>query len=159
MFYETSGGGVTFSGGEPLLHIEYIRDVVSILNKEKIDITITTSGAFDFKKFKEKLSDSVSLLLFDIKIFDNQEHISHTAFPNTLILDNLSRILSNTQIETIIRTPLIPKITDTKKNLSEISFFLKDMRIKQHILLPFNRGGDAKRDSLVHSDVNSFASL
>lgn len=74
IFYETSSGGVTFSGGEPLLHIDYIAEVAGRLKTEKIHTAVETCGYFDYMKLEKKLLHLIDLFLFDIKIMDAGKH-------------------------------------------------------------------------------------
>jgi len=148
IFYENTSGGVTFSGGEPLLYIDYLYSVCSILKKENIHITIETCGFFNYETFRNTLIPLIDLYLYDLKLMDNQKHIEFTGQSNEIILQNLLN-LSREGKEIIVRTPLIPGITDTEENLSQISGFLALHNIKNHTLLHYNPSGIEKRKRIL----------
>jgi pyruvate formate lyase activating enzyme len=137
-YYETSGGGVTFSGGEPLMHLSYLEKVCSQLKENQIHIAVQTSGYFNYQHFKVKMQPFVDLVYFDIKILDRQKHFDYTGKFNDIILDNLDHLLFNKRQKIIVRTPLIPGITDTQDNLTAIKSYLLKLPIDGYELLPFN---------------------
>jgi len=157
-FYEISKGGVTFSGGEPTLFMDYLSQVVRVLKGEDIHLALQTCGMFDWLEFQEKIWPYVDLIFYDLKIFDPQKHRQYTGVGNEKILENFiylskqkdkgkDKILSSTSKiipKTIIpRTPLIPNITDTSENLSQIADFVKRLGYSTHELLPYNPVGVA----------------
>ncbi|MDR3012820.1 MAG: radical SAM protein [Chitinispirillales bacterium] len=147
-YYEASGGGVTFSGGEPTLFMEYTGELAKILRENGISCTLETSGYFDFKDFQKLLLPYLDCILYDIKLIDSSEHIKYTGKDNKIILENLS-LLSKEKIRTIPRTPLIPGITDTDENLDKISSFLHRLNLKEaHVKLMYNDGGLKKKQNL-----------
>lgn len=126
------GGGITFSGGEPLYSADFVCEVASQL-RGKTHLCIETSGFADNETFMRtvKLFD---LVIMDIKLADPAMHKKYTGVDNGRILEN-ARALSRSGIAHIFRTPLIPGITDTKENLTAISRIVGDDRIE---LLPYN---------------------
>jgi len=133
LFFAATGGGVTFSGGEPLLFIDYVADVAAHLVEQGIHITIETCGYFDLPHYSRKLEKFVSLLLFDVKIVDADEHRRWTGAENALILRNLAALVERgTKLR--VRTPLVPGITATEKNLDDIARLMPG-RVE---LLPYN---------------------
>jgi len=147
IFYQTSGGGVTFSGGEPVLHAEYLEAVMKQLKQEDIHIAVQTSGMFDMATFRSRLLPYIDLIYYDIKLFDTKRHREYTGMDNTGILDNFSQLLrAGTAL--IPRVPLIPGITDTEENLTHIAGFLKDAGCNVCELLPYNPGAVAKRTAI-----------
>lgn len=137
-YYKVSNGGVTFSGGEPLSHCEYIGDIAKRLHDKGVSTIIETSGYFDYSSFEKFLLPYTKALLYDIKIFDEQKHIQYTGKSNALILKNLKQLVL-AGVNIIPRTPLIPNITDTKENLENITNLLRLLKLeKKHILLPYN---------------------
>jgi len=112
IFYKNSGGGVTFSGGEPLYHIDYINELVKKLKIEEIHVCLETSGYYNRDRYC-KVS-------------------------NERILENFEDIIKNKSIEILPRIPLIPNITDTDENLSNLANYLKTLNIKKIGLLPYN---------------------
>jgi pyruvate formate lyase activating enzyme len=143
VFYETSPGGVTFSGGEPLLFIDYISEVAGILKAEKIHIAVETCGYFDYGRLEKKLLPLIDLFLFDIKIMDPAKHKEYTGKSNSLIIRNFKKLL-NTGAEVLPRVPLIPGFTLSRENLSQIAGFIARQRITTYALLPYNPSGIAK---------------
>lgn len=147
IFYETSRGGVTFSGGEPALYADYLSGVMKRLESENIHIAIQTSGMFDPSVFEEKLLPYIDLVYYDIKVFDNGKHKEYTGAGNGRILDNFVRLLkSGTEI--IPRIPLVPGMSATKDNLIRTAEFLRDSGYREYELLPYNSGGIEKRNIL-----------
>ncbi|MCK4260505.1 MAG: glycyl-radical enzyme activating protein [Halanaerobiales bacterium] len=147
-FYESSGGGVTFSGGEPMLYMNYLSKVMQRLKEDKIHIAIETSGYFNLEQFKEKIMPFVNLVLYDIKLFDSNLHKKYTGKDNAQILNNFSNLYGISGIEIIPRVPLIPGITANLENLKEIANFLKKCGCADLRLLPYNTGGINKRIKL-----------
>ncbi|MDR0294270.1 MAG: radical SAM protein [Oscillospiraceae bacterium] len=148
-YYRVSGGGVTFSGGEPALYMEYVGAVAQSLFEHGIPTALETCGYFDMADFGRYILPYLTILLYDVKLIGRPEHIRHTGRDNRVILDNLRALAS--KITVIPRTPLIPGVTDTDENLSGIAGFLRECGLEQaHILLPFNGAGERKRGLLRH---------
>jgi len=138
IFYDESGGGVTFSGGEPLDQPNFLKELLIACKEEKLHTVVDTSGYAEKSIFKN-LKGLVDLYLYDIKIFDSVKHQQEIGYPNALILNNLAYLIE--QKEKIqIRIPLIPGKTDTPENLNAIANHIKllDDKIKV-ALLPFNQ--------------------
>jgi len=137
VFYDESGGGVTFSGGEPLVQTNFLLEILKECKKSKIHTIVDTCGEASWKNF-EIIIDYVDLFLYDLKIIDNVLHNKYTGVSNKRIHDNLKKLIeSGKQIE--IRIPLIPNITDTDINLNNLIDFISSLKIKPSvILLPYN---------------------
>lgn len=133
--FNMSGGGVTFSGGEPLAQYDFLKDCLPKL-KGKVHIALQTSGFCEGEKFKEILS-LCDYLLYDIKIVDSQLHKKYTGVSNLVILENL-KTLTLSGREFVIRTPLIPGVTDTNENLQNIAELLSENGIKSIDLMPYH---------------------
>jgi pyruvate formate lyase activating enzyme len=142
VFYRTSSGGVTFSGGEPLLYIDYLHKVARILKGEMPDIHIAveTCGYFDFEKLNALLLPYIDLFLYDVKLLDPGKHRDFTGKSNRKIIRNLEQLMQ-TGAEVVGRIPLIPGCTATKDNLSGIAGFFKRLNIKKHDFIPYNPSG------------------
>lgn len=136
-----SGGGVTFSGGEPTAQPEFLLDCLSRL-KGKTDRAIQTSGACDEAIFQAVLG-SCDRMLFDVKLIDEAQHIRYTGASNRPILRNLE-ILAGGGKPFVIRTPLIPTVTDSEANLRGIAQRLNALGIGYIELLPYNKMAGAK---------------
>ena len=115
VFFDASGGGITFSGGEPLMQHEFLLEISQYLDTH---IAIETSGYADSDVFT-KVLEKVDYVIMDIKLADSTLHKKYTGVGNEKILANLD-ILQKSGKEHILRTPLIPKVTDTEENLSLI---------------------------------------
>ncbi len=149
VFYEESDGGVTFSGGEPLMHADYLSDVLKICKDKGIHTTVDTSGYIDWNQF-EKIVDKVDLFLFDIKHMNNEKHIKYMGVGNVVILENLKK-LSQRGSNIYIRLPLIAGINDEDENIDAVVDFLSNLNIIQVNLLPFHKMGMDKYKRLNRS--------
>jgi pyruvate formate lyase activating enzyme len=137
-FYKASGGGVTLSGGEPLLQIDFIEKFLKKLKKYKVNTIIETAGFVEWDNFC-RIINYTDIFYFDLKILNKYDHINYTEQSIKLILINLLK-LSRENSEVVIRIPLIPKITDTGKNLINIINFIKNNKLEKYDieLLPYN---------------------
>jgi pyruvate formate lyase activating enzyme len=143
IFYDQSGGGVTFSGGEPMMQPEFLIELLQLCKENSLNTAVDTSGYASWDDF-EKIYNLIDLFLYDLKLMDDESHIKYTGVSNELILENLARLSSmGSKIEP--RIPLIPGITDTEENLEAIAEFLTPRKnIRQVVLLPYNRLGEDK---------------
>lgn len=148
VFYETSGGGVTFSGGEPTQHMDYLSAVMKLLKQNGISIAIQTAGFFNLKEFTDKLLPCLDLIFYDIKFIDSREHKRWTGKDNKIILDNFLELTKKNRALIIPRIPLIPGITATKENLEQIADFIRGAGYDRCELLDYNSAGQAKRSLL-----------
>lgn len=167
IFYNNTGGGVTLSGGEPLLFPKYTRRLVEELTKEHISVCIETSGEFKMNDDIKFILRNVDLIYYDIKIIDSTSHQKHCGAENKRITDNFNYII--TEINPILptskkwldfknikhkrpilipRTPLIPDITATQENLYKIVEFFKNHGITLIDLLAYNPLWNIKAKSL-----------
>jgi len=154
IFYDESGGGVTFSGGEPMMHPVMLMRLLESCKKLGIHTAVDTCGHADFDIF-EKLYPLTDLFLYDLKLMDDDSHRKYTGVSNKIILDNL-RKLAKMEANIRIRIPLIPGITDTEENLTTIADFITGLRtIKNIDLLPFNVFGKSKYRKLQRESMFS----
>jgi pyruvate formate lyase activating enzyme len=140
-FYDTSGGGVTFSGGEPTLHMEFLAGLLFSLKSHRIHTLIETCGFFNLEEFKESVLPYTDMIYMDIKIYNSEAHKRYCGVDNAVILENFIRLheLSHRGgFHIVPRIPLIPQITDTKENLASIASFLRALRVQEVKLLPNN---------------------
>ncbi len=150
-FFDSSGGGVTLSGGEATLCIEYISLLLKRFKEEGIHTLLETAGLFDFDKFVKLLLPYLDMIYFDIKIIDNLKHKYYCGVSNEVIFDNFSKLLEKTktnEFELLSRTPLIPRITDDESNISSIVKFYNELGINKAILLLNNPAWLHKIDKL-----------
>lgn len=145
IFYETSGGGVTFSGGEPTLHMDYLGAVLRVLKARGIHTAIQTCGMFDPSEFKGKVLPYLDLIFYDLKIIDARNHAEYTGRDNGVILENFADLIGENPDKVKPRLPLIPGITATIDNLRNIARFLKSHGCNECAVLPYNPGGLEKR--------------
>lgn len=140
-FFRTSGGGVTLSGGEPLLFMDYASGLLRKLKEMEIHTMVETCGHFDLGEFRKKVLPHLDALYFDLKLLDPDEHKRQCGVSNRLILDNfreLHRLSIEGVMEVLTRIPLIPGITATSENLSSLAAFLRDNGVRRVALLPYN---------------------
>ncbi|GAK53160.1 glycyl-radical enzyme activating family protein [Candidatus Moduliflexus flocculans] len=148
VFFDESGGGVTFSGGEPLMQPEFLRAALQACQQREIHTALDTSGYAPADIFDATI-ELVDLCLFDLKLIDDQRHREYTGVSNAPILSNL-RALSQRGKPLWLRLPIIPGITDTEKNLVDILALLPDITTIQQInLLPYHRIADGKYQRLL----------
>ncbi len=136
-----SGGGVTFSGGEPLLQTDFMLKTVSWLNN--LHTAMETCGYADEETFRRAVA-KIDLIILDIKLADTELHKLYTGVNNGKILHNL-RYLKESGKECLIRTPLIPGITDTEENLCRIGELIEGLPWET---LPYNAMAGAKYNML-----------
>jgi pyruvate formate lyase activating enzyme len=118
-FYESSGGGLTLSGGEPLWQIDFAKALLKAAGRNGIHRCVETCGAVPISAFKDVMSH-VDLFLFDLKDTVNTRHIVHTGVPNTQILGNL-RYLHDNGAEIRLRLPVIPDLNDSSDHFDGIA--------------------------------------
>ncbi len=154
-YYEESGGGVTLSGGEVLCQREFAKALIAACKENGIKVAVETNLNFAFEDIKEILA-SVDLIMCDMKIFDDENHKKHTGVSNKNILKNIEMI-PTLGVDFIVRTPLIPSITDTKENIESIASFLKPLKnLVRYELLNFNPLGAPKYKSLdMHNEFEA----
>ena len=143
IFYEVSGGGVTFSGGEPTLQYGFVRKVAKELKVGHIHVALDTCGNVPWENL-QSLMDVVDLVLYDIKLADNEKHARFTGASNEVIKQNAEK-LSDAGVAMIIRYPLLPGINDTIEELEEIANFIEELEtVKQVDILPYHKMGVGK---------------
>jgi pyruvate formate lyase activating enzyme len=143
IFYRESGGGVTFSGGEPFAQPEFLRQLVAACNRIGIDTAVETSGWFEWEQVKDifEILDSVFV---DIKHIDDEVHKRLTGVSNSRILENII-LLSQMHPQIIIRVPLIEGVNTDENNISRMCEFLRQNAWVAGIeLLPYHDFGESK---------------
>ncbi|MFW9915807.1 MAG: glycyl-radical enzyme activating protein [Candidatus Thorarchaeota archaeon] len=143
IFYDESGGGVTFSGGEPLLQLEFLDCLLTACKERGISTVLDTSGYAPWEAIA-KIKDKVDLFLYDLKIINDQEHQKYTGVSNKQVLANLER-LDREGKNIIIRIPVIPEITETEEEINLMINWLQKLQTTREInLLPFHKFGKGK---------------
>lgn len=147
VFFRASGGGVTFSGGEPALQPGFLRALIDAFDDLGVDMAIETSGSFRWEELEHHIR-KLSLVFVDIKHMDNVVHRSVTGKGNGDILENIKRI-GRLRVRTIIRIPLIKGINDDEENLVETARFIREAVPEAQIeILPYHNFGSGKYSSL-----------
>lgn len=142
--YYFSDGGVTFSGGEPLMHTAVLKDIIKKCKKSDINTAIETSLFL----FDGDLLGSLDFIMADFKIFDSSKHEKYTGVPNDKIKNNFSK-LDKLNVPFIVRTPIIPGINNTIDEIAQIRDYIKGFEnIKGYELLPYNPLGVSKYKAL-----------
>lgn len=124
VFYETSGGGVTFSGGEPMRQVEFLEAVLDRCAREHVHVALDTSGALAWERYA-RILDEVDLILLDLKIMNPDRHRAATGVENELILENARRFAAAGKL-LWVRTPVISGWTADVENIRGIACFIKD---------------------------------
>ena len=150
----TTGGGVTFSGGEPLAHLPFIKECVFEL--KGISIALQTSGFSNANVFEEALS-VCDYVLYDLKIYREDLHIFYCGESNKSILNNY-KILAHSGKQFATRIPLIPNITDTEENLTGIASFMQSCGVTYAEALPYNQFTGSKYSALLRNDIPKYDS-
>jgi pyruvate formate lyase activating enzyme len=146
-FYDESGGGVTFSGGEPLMQLEFLSALLKSCRKQEIHTVVDTSGFANWNVF-EQIRGDVDLFLYDLKHMNSDRHRQVTNVPNEVILENLRR-LSAVHAKCIVRIPLIPGVNDDEKNLLESAEFLASLEHIEGVeLMGYHNIAQAKYEAL-----------
>ena len=137
LFFDESGGGVTFSGGEPLLQPDFLIEALSECGRSEIHRVVDTSGYAGRSDLKQ-VAKQTDLFLYDIKCIDSKTHRKYTGVPNKVILDNLV-LLHDLGAEIIVRIPLIPGFNDDVESMSQIRSFLRPLKsIHEISMLPYH---------------------
>ncbi len=139
IFFDQSGGGVTFSGGEPLMHPEFLIQLLDECGKLGIHRAVDTAGLVKSEILLE-VARRTDLFLFDLKMMDSENHRKWIGVPNEKILENL-RILADTGAKIIIRIPLVGGVNDDEKNMTETARFVAALsgEKKEVNLLPYHK--------------------
>lgn len=145
VFINQSKGGVTFSGGEPMLQTEFLLDALKACKLNDYHTAVDTSGYSAIENFKEILPYT-DLFLFDLKHLDEAKHIEGTGVSNIVILDSLQFLLDNGK-EVMLRLPVIPGFNDDSDYLDKLFSFISSLEaglLKKINLLPFHKIGTSK---------------
>jgi pyruvate formate lyase activating enzyme len=136
VFYEESGGGVTFSGGEPLMQAEALQELLELCREKGYHTTIDTCGHAEPAAL-HRVMELADLWLFDLKLMDNDKHVEFTSVSNELALKNLETLaLAGKNI--FIRFPFIPGINDGTDNLEAVAKLMIKLGLKQIDILPYH---------------------
>ena len=149
-FYENTGGGVTFSGGEPFAQCQFLRELARTAKARKLHTAVETCGFVPWERIRSVL-DFIDLVLYDIKHMDPEKHVKGTGVPNELILENLKRI-NSAGISIRARMPLVPGYNDSVENIRATAAFISGLSNLEALdILPYHRMGEPKWGQLDRS--------
>lgn len=154
-FFNNSNGGVTLSGGEPTLFLNFTSDLLKAFKRAGLHTLLETCGMFDLTAFEEMLYPFIDTIYYDLKLMDAEEHTAFCGTTNHQILTNfrhLQQKFLGGHVDIMPRTPLIPGITDTKKNLSAIANFLLECKATSIQLLAYHPLWQAKNQKIGRND-------
>ncbi|HWR06443.1 (2S)-3-sulfopropanediol dehydratase activating enzyme [Sporomusa sp.] len=147
-FYMRSGGGLTISGGEPLMQADFVIDILKETKRRRLDATIETCGYASWDDLR-RVAEYLKTIIFDIKSMDSDKHREFTGLNNDLILANLTALRSTfPQLRILVRTPVIPGFNDSEEDIGAILDFIKGWHNTSYELLPYHRLGQQKYNYL-----------
>ena len=145
-FFDESSGGITLSGGEPLMQIDFTLALLKAIHAQGIHIAIETTGAVPHSDFK-RAAEYVDLFLFDVKHHDSAKHKLYTGLDNEGILKNLRYTVSHGK-DVWVRIPVIPGVNDSIEDAHAFCRLLKPMGVRRVDILPFHQFGEKKYELL-----------
>ncbi len=147
MFYQTSGGGLTLSGGEPFMQDKFAAALFEECIMQGISTAVETSGSVPWENIEPSV-EFVNVFLFDIKHMDPEKHRYYTGMDNRLILENI-RKLSERGANITVRVPVVPGVNDTAEEIGAIAQFAAGLAGVHRIdLLPFHKLAISKHEAL-----------
>jgi len=148
-FYEESGGGATFSGGEPLAQADFLENLLTACKSQDIHTAVDTSGYATWATI-DRIRAKTDLFLYDLKLMDDSRHIQYIGVSNRRILANLRALAKHGQ-RIIVRVPLIPGINDDEDNLRQLGEFTKSLpRLERVDVLPYHPSALGKYERLAY---------
>jgi pyruvate formate lyase activating enzyme len=145
IFYRNSGGGVTLSGGEPLVQYEVAAELLQLFKERGLHTALDTCGYASEEIFEEILQH-VDLLLFDIKQLDAKKHQEFTGVDNDRVLRNVR--FASGKVRTWLRIPLIEGFNDSPEHMKGMAQMAKEMGVEKISLLPYHEGGKSKSEQI-----------
>ena len=146
VFYDESGGGVTFSGGEPLLQAGFLLDLARGCREKGLHTALDTCGFAPWEVL-DRVREYIQLFLYDVKLIDEARHRRWTGVSNALILENLRRLAAHGH-RIVLRLPLIPGVNDDVENVRATGALAVELRIPEVDLLPYHQAGVDKYERL-----------
>ena len=142
--YYADDGGVTFSGGEPMIYPEMLKSLISKCKETGIKTAVETSLCI----FNEEILSRLDFVMADFKIFNNEKHIEYVGIDNEIIKENFKK-LDKLGVPFLVRTPIIPSVNNTVEEIAAIRDFLKQFKnIVGYELLPYHPLGVTKQKAL-----------
>ena len=145
--YFKNGGGVTFSGGEPLLNADFIVEACQLLREDNINYAIDTSGSVPLTDSVKKALDGADLVILDLKFYNSDDYAKYTKgkFENFIAI---GKYCSENGIRLWLRTVVVPNINDTEEHIIKYAEFSKQFKFQKYELLAFHTMGFFKYDNL-----------
>ncbi|BDD04020.1 glycyl-radical enzyme activating protein [Aureibacter tunicatorum] len=146
-FFKTSNGGVTLSGGEPMMQFGFVAELLQSLKSEGVHVCIETNLSLPWEKY-EPVLELVDYWLVDLKMIDEEQHKKWTKISNKRILKNIKK-LDQSGYSYELRCPVVPEVNDSDESIKAIGNFLKGLdNAQQFTLNPFHRLGEPKYQAL-----------
>ncbi len=145
--YFKNGGGVTFSGGEPLLQADFINEIFPMLKKEGIGYCIDTSGSVGLTDSVKETLLNADLVILDIKFYSPEDYKKYTGGDFDKFM-TVARYCSDNNVSLWLRTVIVPGINDSEKDIDKYAELTKDLIYEKYELLPFHTMGFFKYDEL-----------
>lgn len=145
-FYDHSGGGVTFSGGEPLMQMEFAGSLADALHEKGISVAVETAGCIAPEKFRDFLS-KLDFIHIDLKHYESERHRRGTGIGNELVIDNI-RTVQKSGLPFMVRIPVIPGFNNSADDARGFARLLRSLEIDRVQLLPFHQMGAKKYELL-----------
>jgi pyruvate formate lyase activating enzyme len=144
LFFDESVGGITFSGGEPLLQSEFLAEALKLCREREIHTAVDTCGYAPVEVIR-RIAELTDLFLFDIKLMDDRKHKEYTGVSNHIILNNL-QILAAMGKKIWLRMPVIPGVNDTDEEIEKLSALLSELypAVNRLFLLPYHAAAKSK---------------
>lgn len=156
VYYGSSNGGVTFSGGEPLLQKDFLKELLLASKSQSIHTAVQTAGNYEWS-ILESVLPLIDFIMYDLKIYDNDKHVKYTGVGNTRILKNL-KLLSETDKVFAVRTPVIADINDSPEEISKIAETIKGFPgLLYYELIPYHNLGASKYRYLGKEYIYNFS--
>ncbi len=147
VFYDESRGGITISGGEPLMQPSFLFELLDACKKLELHCTVDTSGYAETQTLL-KAATRTDLFLYDLKHMDSEKHARFTGVPNERILTNL-QVLSRLEAEIVIRFPIIPGFNSDQENIDKTGAFISSLPGVSRIhILPYHCAASTKYNNL-----------
>jgi len=140
--FEQSGGGVSFSGGEPLMQPDFLLTLLKAFKNEGVHTVVDTCGYAD-RSIMEAVLDWADMVIFDLKFVDDDKSVKHTGVNCRQIVENL-KLLLEAGTPYRIRMPIIPTINDSREDIGSLAGLLKELKIGELEIIPYHRYGSAK---------------
>ena len=146
-FYDISNGGVTFTGGECMLQVDFLKEVCLACKENGIHTAIDTAGNVPYEDF-EKVMPYTDLFLYDVKCVTDELHVKGTGVSNVRIIENFKRLAKEFKGEIIVRVPVIGGFNDSLAEMQKIAELVRENDIKKVELLNYNSLGEVKSKAL-----------